>query len=62
MFHLRQILSRRRSMKNPTSSVECGTSWLEKADVERRASFDRGGTSAAEGFAWPGGQAAYRSP
>ena len=26
MFHLRQKRSQRRSMKNPTSSVECGTS------------------------------------
>jgi hypothetical protein len=47
-FTYARIARKRRSMKNPTSSVECGTSWLEKADVERRASFDRRGTYAAD--------------
>jgi hypothetical protein len=30
-FTYARIARKRRSMKNPTSSVECGTSWLEKA-------------------------------
>jgi hypothetical protein len=62
MFHLRPNRSQTPLHEEPDKLGRVRHLLARESDVERRASFDRRGTSAAEGFAWPGGQAAYRSP